>query len=412
MRCEWPPRGRALTLLCVCMGLCCSSASAATRAPSWSAAAKRGIDELTGSGDGSAVAWDSQTGLWGGKTAPHWWQSGLAVLTLARYAERTRDLSPAVQRILLDTYQLNDSDGGPNRQPNFTDRFMDDTAWWGLAWLAASQYELSDRRDRPDAARFLAVAESDAAYIGRQPRSCGGIEWGKGYGPDTITNAEFVALTAELSRYRQAAGAFHDPARASTWLADARDAWSWLQRSGLVEVGTGQVIADSMTPGSCQLRGGSVSYTQGEVAEALLQLGQLLRDSSYYTQAAAFLRETTDPASGYVFNGVLQDHCEPKSPNCSSLPTRLDVTAFKGILVQAFDDWSRVSKSSEFVTFLRTQAAAIVDHDIWGATPQAPGCSSPHTCQFGFSWARVLPTMLVTVGTQESALDALTAVLS
>jgi hypothetical protein len=87
------------------------------------------------------------------------------------------------------------------------------------------------------------------------------------------------------------------------------------------------------------------------------------------------------------------------------------VTAFKGLLVQAIDDFSRVTGSGEFSGFLRAQATAITSHDILGASRRAPGCRSPHTCQFGFSWARALNPMLVTVGTQESALDALTAVL-
>ncbi len=402
----------SLVFLVVFAAVLMASASAvAASSPSASLATGRGITELMGAGDGSAVAWDSRTGLWGGKTAPHWWQSGLAVLTLTRYAQRTHDSSPAIQHVLLRTYQLNVVRGGPNQASNFTDRFMDDTGWWGLAWLAASQYELQTRHDRTDAARFLAVAESDASYIARQARPCGGVPWGIGYGPDTITDAEFVVLTGGLSRYRQATGPLHDFERASTWLADARSAWTWLQGSGLIDLGAGQVVADSMSPTSCQLRGGSVTYTQGEVAEALLQLGQAFHDSSYYGRAAGFLRYTTDPASGYVLGGVLQDHCEAQSPNCSALPTRLDVTAFKGILAQAFDDWSRVTKRGDFAPFLRAQSAAILKRDIWHATAQAPGCRSPHTCQFGFSWARALPSMLVTVGTQASALDALTAVL-
>ena len=154
-----------------------------------------------------------------------------------------------------------------------------------------------------------------------------------------------------------------------------------------------------------------MTYTQGEVSEALLQLGQALHDSSYYARAAPFLRYALDPASGFIYRGVLQDHCEPQSPNCIALPTRLDVTAFKGLLVQAIDDWSRTTRSNQFSSFLRAQAAAIVGRDILGASARAPGCRSPHTCQFGFSWARALSPMLVTIGTQESALDGLTAVL-
>jgi hypothetical protein len=232
-----------------------------------------------------------------------------------------------------------------------------------------------------------------------------------GYGPDTITNAEFVALTAELAQYRRAAGAFHDARKSSSWLSSAHRAWSWLDRSGLIDAASGAVVADSLDPRSCHPRGGSITYTQGEVAEALLQLGQALRDPTYSTRAAPFLRYTLDRANGFLLHGVLQDHCEAQSPNCSSFPNRLDVAAFKGLFVLAVDDWSRSTRSKEFSAFLRGQATAISTQAILGATPRAPGCRSPHTCQFGFSWARALSPMLVTVGTQESALQALTAVL-
>lgn len=378
--------------------------------PSWSTAAERGIQELMGSGDSSPVGWESRSGLWGAHSAPYWWQSALAVGTLVRYADRTRALDPAVHRVLLRTYQLNLRRPGTSHPANFINRFLDDTGWWGLAWLAASRYELYGRRDEADAARFLVVAETDAAYIGRQPRPCGGVEWGTGYGPDTITNAEFVALTAELARYRQAIGPFYDAHRAASWLTTARDAWAWLRASKLVNLRTGEVTADSLSPKSCQARGGPVTYTQGEVAEALVQLGRAANDPSYDVRAEAFLRYALLPSSGFISNGVLQDHCELVSPNCTALPTRLDVTAFKGLFMQAVDDWTNITQRHDFAAFLRAQANAIVNRAILGATSHAPGCRSPHTCQFGFSWARRLSPMLVTVGTQESALDALIAV--
>jgi hypothetical protein len=402
---------RALTFAAVCAGaLACWGGSVASATPTWSAAAAQGAQELIGTGDGSAVAWNPATGQWGGQTATHWWQSALAIMTLVRYAERTHDSSPVIQRVLLRTYELNRWQSGPDRQSNFTDRFMDDTAWWGLAWLAASQYELYDRGDRPDASTFLAVAEADASYIASRPRPCGGVEWALQSAPDTITDAEFVALTAGLARYRNASGVFHDPKLGSRWLSEASAILGWLERSGLVDLAAG-TVANNLGNSACLLHGGPITYTEGEVADALVQVGEALRDPSYYQQAAAFLRYAISPASGLTFNGVLQDQCEAQSPNCAGNANRLDVTAFKGIFMQAVSDWSAATGSTEFGSFVGAQAAAIVSNDIWGASPQAPGCSSPHSCQFGLSWARPLPSMLVTVGTQESALAALTTAL-
>jgi hypothetical protein len=380
--------------------------------PSVRIAAANAARELMGTGDGSPVAWDSATGQWGGQSSAHWWQSARALISLVRYAERTDDLDPAVQNVLRRTYQLNEWRFTVTQRPNFTNQFLDDTAWWGQAWLAASQYELSYRHDRASASRFLTVAEADASYILKQPRPCGGLAWQIGWAPGTITNAEFVALAAGLASYRQKRGIFYEPQRAAAWLSAARGALKWLERSRLIDLNRGEVVKDRMRTVACHsMVGGPVSYTQAEVAEGMVQLGKALRDSSYYEQAARFLRYVVNPAHGFVSAGVLQDHCEPVSPNCAGNPQRLDVTAFKGIVTQALADWSAATGSQEFEGFLHAQATAVLTNDVWGATAQSPGCRSPHTCQFGLSWARPVSPMLVTDGTQGSALSALTAAL-
>lgn len=398
----------ALAALVVVLGW--SSSALASVAPRLSVAAARGIQELMGSGDGSPVAWAPRIGLWGGTSSPHWWQSALALTTLVRYAERTDDRSPAIQNVLVRTYQLNHYQPVQDTARNFTNQFMDDTGWWGLAWVAASQYELYDRHDEPDAARFLAVAEDDAAYIAAQPRPCGGIEWSPTVAPDTTTDAEFVNLTAQLASYRQAAGPFHDPEQASTWLADARGVLTWLEGSGLVKLTEGRA-RDFMSSRNCRVFGYPITHTQGEIADALVHMGQALHAPSYYRQAAGFLRFAISARSGLMAGGVLRDHCQARAVNCSGFGSQLAVTSSKGIFMLAMADWVQATGSTQFRRFIETQGEAIVHHDILGARRGAPGCRSAHRCQFGLSWAGRVPWMLVTVGTQESALDALIAAI-
>jgi hypothetical protein len=364
-----------------------------------------------GTGDRSPVGWDAATGLWGHQGGSYWWQSALALWTLVRYAERTHDSSPAIQYVIRRTYYLNDYKPGTSEPHNFANQFMDDTAWWGLAWLAAAQYELRVRHDRPDASIFLWTSEWDASYIAHQPRPCGGLEWAVGKAPGTITNAEFAALTAGLARFRQASGPFHSPTRARSWLAQARTALAWLEHSGLIDVSTGKV-RDHMSSTACQnVLGDPITYTEGETADALVQIGEELHDRSYYAQAANFLRYTVSSSSGFMTGGVLEDHCQARVPNCAGSPNQLTVTPFKGIFMQAVADWSAATGSKEFSGFVHNQATAITSDDIWGAGSASPGCRTPHGCQFGFDWTGQVPTMLVTVGTQVSALDALTTVL-
>ncbi len=391
--------------------------SAHTRDPSqhiWSLDARRGVRELLG-GDGARVGWSPALAEWGGTVGPHWWQSALAILTLVHYAEQTNDHSRLLQHVIDVTYRRGVRQPHTDQPFDFINQYMDDSVWWGLAWLNASQYELYYRRDTRDAARFLRVAEKDAAYVA-QRRQCGGIVWSLGSPAGTITNAEYVALTAELSQYRLTSSTFHDPGRAARWLSDSRRSLAWLQRVGLVNLGAG-TIKDSLGSHQCQTRtGGPLAYSEGEVADALVQLGNALNDPSYYRTAARFLRYVLRPSNGFVVHGILQEHCEAVALcTQNSLGNRYDITAFKGIFVQAVADWTAATGSHEFEPFLKAQARAVVRNAVRG--PARGGlCPSAHSCQFAFSWARPLrttsaPEQLTTVGTQESALTALIAVL-
>ena len=375
-------------------------------------AARRGIVELAGSGDHSPESWWGMTGIWGGASPPAWWQTALALRTLVRYLERTGNTDPRYQRVLLTTYARNVSTPHADAHYGFVNKYLDDTAWWGLAWLEASKYERDYRHDPADAERFLSVAERDAQYVASQPRECGGIEWEIGYPPDTITSAEFIALTAELSDYRHSSGYVHDDLKAAAWLADARSALRWLETGPLVNLRTG-VVFDRLNARCNKVYGLALTYTEGEVADALVQMGSALRDKSYYRQAARFLNYAISPASGLISHGILQDHCEAQKGSCSHTPDRLDFPAFKGVFMQAVADWSAATGSAAFRGFVLDQASAILDDSIVGSSNERGGCASPHRCQFGFSWAQEpgRSSIGVTVATQASALDALTAML-
>jgi len=379
---------------------------------SWATDAHYGLQELMGSGDGSPVSWDPRTGLWGGPSGPYWFQSAIAVTTLARYGQRTPDQNSTINQLLARTYQLN-VDSSRNGSPNFINQFSDDTAWWGMAWLAAAQWELTYRQDQRDAARFLSVAEADAAYINRLPHPCGGIQWSTDTPPHTISQAAFITLTAGLARFRQASGPFHNSSLASQWLSDAQAAWSWLEGSGLVDTSTGRVTYDSIgSTTNCQgFVGGPVTYTQGEVADALVGLGVALDQPSYSGLAQNFIQDTLSD-SQFMYNGVLENRCEALSNNCQDNANQLDTTAFKGIFMWAVGDWSAATGSSAFSSFDQAQATAIVNTAIYNrAGAQQPGCVSATTCQLAFSWARLISPPLITDATQSSALSAFINVL-
>jgi hypothetical protein len=381
-------------------------------APNFETAAREGVAELMGSGDHSIVSWKYETGLWGGHIKANWWQSALAMLSIVRYAERTHSLSPAIQKMLLHIYARNIYKPLSTAKQDFANEFGDDTAWWGIAWLEASKYELYDRHDAANAAKFLAVAEWDARYINAMPKTCGGIPWALRRPPDTVTSAEFIALTAGLTTYRNSPGIFYDPNKASTWLGEATTALAWLENERLIGLRSGWVI-DGLLP-SCERTGGDMTYSEGEMAEALVELGNALHDRSYYAYAANFLRHTLLPSTELIDHGVLQERCEAVPGECARLGFHLDLPAFKGLFVNAVVDWSAATGSNAFHSFLAAQAVAVVNNTIRGPGGQPGACATPQSCQFAFSWTgRPQPaSMGVTLGGQESAIDALTAVLA
>jgi hypothetical protein len=380
-------------------------------APNFAVAARQGVAELLGSGDHSIVGWRPWNGLWGDHIKPNWWQSALALLTLMRYAERTHSLSPRYQHVLERVYALNIYKPHSTARRDFANEFNDDTGWWGLAWLEASKYELYDRHDTRDAARFLAVAEWDARHINSWPRTCGGIGWAINRPPDAATSAEFISLTAELTSYRNTRGIFYDPGKASMWLGEATTALAWLENKHLINLRAG-TVTDALTA-SCKPTGGALTYTEGEVADALIQLGNALGDRSYYAYAASFLRYTLWSPSRLITHGVLQERCERRPGRCGQLGFHLDLPAYKGVFVNAVADWTKATGSNAFRSFLLAQAVAVVNNTIRGERDEPERCATPQTCQFAFSWAgrSEPPSLGVTLGGQESGIDALTAVL-
>jgi hypothetical protein len=385
----------------------------------WDVDARYGALEMLG-GDGSPVGFGRSLAQWGGTNGPHWWVSALAVLSLVKYMERTNSHSQAIQNVLLAIYRRNiHTPGGfvlqwkpgTTRKYYFINQFMDDTVWWGLAWLNASEYELYYRQNVRLAAKFLQVAEKIAYYVATK-RQCGGIIWELGHPSGTITNAEYMALTAELAQYRRASSAFHNPGLALRWLADARGTLSWLQHAGLVNLRTG-TVKDRLPPGRCGTTlGGPLAYTEGETADALVQMGTALNNPSYYKLAARFLRYVLYPGHGFISHGVLHEHCEADR-QCLGDFNRYDIPPFKGIFVQAVADWTDATGSRRFLPFLRKQGSAVIHRALVSGRHDGL-CTSAHNCQFGFSWTVPFsqtpgPERLVMVGTQESALTVLTA---
>lgn len=365
------------------------------------------VAELAGSGGPGTVSFDYVHGIWETGTPPYWWQSALTLRTLVHYLQVTSNRQPAYQKLLLSVLSHNVR----GKHPQFTNMFMDDTGWWGLALLDAANYELNIRGDQLDAGRFLELAEHDAQYISRQPRPCGGIAWQQHYPPDTIASAEFISLTAGLYRARVQPGPFYDPSKAGGWIAQAKSALSWLEQSHLLDP-SGMVL-DSLSRSCTGVLGGPLIYTEGEVADALVQLGQALDDHSYYGQAAAFINYTLGVNGQLIAHGVMRDRCEATPTHCTDAKSPFNLAPYKGIFVQAVSDWTQATGSTVYQGFLEQQARAIVKHAALDSYGRPGSCSTPSTCQLSMYWAfRPRPPLQApTASSQAAAIDALTAAL-
>jgi hypothetical protein len=388
-----------------------------TRRPtvSFAEAARNGVDQLIGLGGHTAASQNPQDGLWGGHILSNWWQSALALWSLVRYLERTDNTSAVYQRSIMLLYDHNHIRPNTHAPLDFANEFNDDTGWWGVAWLEAARYELYVRHDRTDASKFLGVAEWDAKFIDAQNRRCGGIEWGMGKPPDTITTSEYMALTAGLSGFRGQPGPFHSAAMSLHWLRAAESSLAYMETTNLINTSMGRVN-DSLIQhhsGACTPYGRPITYTQGEVADALIQLGLAMHQPAYFRDARRFIDYGIGSEAGLTRNGVLREHCEDVQGNCNKSASRYDYPAYKGILVNAIADYDTATGTNRYAAFLQHQAKAVVTDGLIGHG--ADLCHTAANCFFSFYWSPppqlVSWALRITLGGQESGIDALTSVL-
>lgn len=388
-------------------------------------AASNAALELAGSGDGSSIRWFPDWGLWGNHDAPpgarvnwgspYWWQSALELRALIAYLTATHDSNPVYQQIIEQTFQKNINRPGTPVPVNFGNKFMDDTAWWGLAWLDAARYELNVRGDQALAAKYLNVAKWVANYVWSQPRPChqAGIEWESGSPSNTDTNAEFIALAGGLASLLRQPGPFQDAAAARTLSNRGWQILWWLRHVDLANVHTGHVY-DSYDA-TCKIVGGATVYTEGEMADALVQMGLATGQHSYFWEAGQFINYAFKPQSQMIYNGVLQQPCEAQAQRCLNLDSVHDSVVYKGLFVAAVADWEAATGSHVYDGFLQRQGQAVIDNAASNGT-ELTNCQTPHDCQLGFYWARPISPedtgLNLTPGSQYSGLEALTAALT
>ncbi|HEX4213319.1 MAG TPA: glycoside hydrolase family 76 protein [Candidatus Dormibacteraeota bacterium] len=304
------------------------------------------------------LSYNSSNGMIGNS----WWQGAVALSTLETYQQATADTSYnyAISNAFND-----------NKSGDFENSYMDDTGWWGLAWLQA--YDITGQ------SQYLQMAETDANYIHQYwDSTCGGGVWWNT--SETYKNAIPNELFLELT-----AGLHNRIPDDTTYLSWANSEWSWFEGSGMIN--GSELVNDGLTA-SCANNGETTwTYNQGVILAGLAELYTATGNSSLLTEAESIANAAI---SHLTSGGVLVESCEPSS--CDQ-----DQQSFKGIFVRDLEKMATTAGTSQFTSFLQAQASSIEANDTNSSN------------QLGLLWTG--PVADLTSYSQASAEDALVASL-
>lgn len=257
----------------------------------------------------------------------------------------------------------------------FRNEYLDDSAWWGVAWLKFHE------RTREE--RYLKTAITIHEHMAKNWRPEGGVSWAEDADkrdPNAITNSLFIVLSARLYRVT----------KKQAFLDWAEKALAWEKEIKLYD-GTG--IVDR--PGH---QGDYWTYNQGVYVGGLQALYEVTGKVSHLDEAAA-VAATVVAKSGVVTpEGILYEKLSTEG---------WDVGMFKGICARYFGSLARELRAKkvhedvakDLVRVLHSSAAAILK-----VGPAKDGL-------FPLEWQEKPRAELYNFNTQASAITALCAAL-
>ena len=320
-------------------------------------------------------SYDPNEGWWHSS----WWNSAATLTALIDSVRRTgtHDYDWIVARTFdknKGTFAAGERATDPI-EGHFVSRSIDDTAWWGMAWVTAYDHT----RDP----RYLAEAVTIADYLRQywDTGTCGGGIWWdreRTY-KNSVTAGLYLRLTASLHRR---------VANDTVWGARATAAGNWFVSSGLINASG--LVNDGLTT-DCRNNGQTVwSYNQGLAIGGLVELWRGTGNAT----ALATARRLADSAlssTELTSGGVLTESCDVGQRSCDD-----NQKQFKGVFMRYLGDLTDATGSATYRQFALKQADTLWANDRDSLN------------RLGQRWAGTSPNV-TDWRTQASALGALTA---